>query len=736
MIGAPSITISDLRADAHQQRAWAGTASISSRFPGTSSVSRESRNTGEAHSVSHGPLESDGGSPEIHGVSPSARNELPTHEGDASNWKGVSEAVELGDASNLGRHEEIVPSRESAPHQVDDGRRADDDLVTSPMDQRDPAALVRPLREADLRAGARRMALAHAALRLIQDGISQRAAALRLSVSEVSLCRVLQILRSKPEATAEDFAPRRVYSGRKPAFRLSTAEASAVRSTKLLTNHTATTGSTPEALRIAARRGDLRPEIVEAMAAREAAGQTLLPETALRQLHVPESTVRAFRQPREAWLDYVTSPGSLQLTVDDESGEERMVQPGERWTIDDGSVNLVCCVPGLERPGDKCWDRWRTVVGRFQFLLVVDHRTRFVVGWSFTARPRDSYRAEDITATLGNCVREHGAPREIVLEHGVSAAKLISEALTYLGVRILRASSPHQKVVESVFNRLWTKLSIHAGQVGRFRGEEEEASRLVQRIRDGSLNPCGRLLDLPAVLAALRDAIAEHNGQAVGSERYGRWVPAEFWTTDAPKWLRQIAPADHWMFSPRITEPLMVRGFRVETSVSMLPGVSLKFVFGAEFLGELAGARVKLAFNPFAPECEATAILADDVGERRAGQVLGQLPQIDRYTRHTRRAMGYGADPDIGRTEAAAHAQALRRHVAATRPDGKPGIQTHEIRNGSGTVATAESNAPQQAERKPGMSAKSAFRPATEDEFAAQRARMARARAAQQRTET
>jgi hypothetical protein len=546
------------------------------------------------------------------------------------------------------------------------------------------------LREEDLRTGQRRLALAQSAWRMVyEEGITQRAAAQRCFVKEKQVCLWFAILRTTPQPTAADFAPRRVNSGRKPALRLSATEVRAARAIKLQTNRTATSGSTPEALRVAARRGDLRPEVVDLLASREAAGQSPLPESAMRQLHISESVTRAHRQPREAWLDYVTSPGSLQLMVDAETGEERMIRPGEVWTIDDGSINLVCCVPGLERPGDACWDRWGVCVGRFQFLLVVDHRTRFVVGWSFTARPRDSYRAEDITATLGNCVQEHGAPRTLVLEHGVSAARLVTEMADALGVQIQRASSPHQKVVESVFNRLWTKLSLLPGQVGRYRGEEEEAGKLVQRIRGGAVDPRGKLLDLPAVLAAIREAVEEHNRQWVGSERYGRWIPAEFWASKAEESLRKVSPEDAWMFSPRITEPLRVRGFRIETTVPLLPGASTKFVFGAEWLGQFAGRRVKIAFNPFAPDVEATAILAENVGDRKAGQVLGKLQQIDRFARFTRRALGYGIDPDIGRSATAAHAQALRRHVAATRPDGRSGVQTHEIRDRNGLVAQA-----------------------------------------------
>lgn len=549
----------------------------------------------------------------------------------------------------------------------------------------------RSLRESDLLTGAQRLAQATELLRLVTaEGLSQRAAALRVGITEKTACLLLQTLRANPEATAETFAPRRQNSGRRASVLLDDAEVAAVRAWILATNRTSTSGSTPEALRLAASRGEIRPAVASLIQSRLAAGQPPLPPAAMAQLRLSETVVRAYRSPRDAWLDYVQSPGSLQVTVDPETGEERLVQPGETWTIDDGSINLLCIVPGLERPGDSCWDRWGVAVGRFQLLVIVDHRTRFICGWSYTARPRDSYRAEDIVATFHPAIMEHGAPRRMVLEHGVSAATLVSATLGALGVEIDRASSPHQKVVESVFNGLWTRLSTLPGQVGRFRGEEQECNRLLVSIRRGACDPRGRLMELPALLAALRDAVALHNAATVNSERLGRWVPSELWSARAPAMLRRISPADAWMFSPATSAPIKVRGALVETSWQPMPGWTVKLAFSAEWLLEYHGIRVVLRYNPHAPECEAVAILAEDCGQRRRGELLGRLVQVDRIARMTRRAMGYGLDPDLGLAETRSNAQALRRHVAAVRPDGKPGIQTHEIRTGSGDAQVVE----------------------------------------------
>ncbi len=155
--------------------------------------------------------------------------------------------------------------------------------------------------------------------------------------------------------------------------------------------------------------------------------------------------------------------------------------------------------------------------------------------------------------------------------------------------------------------------------------------------------------------------------------------------------LRRIRTEDAWMFSPVITDPLSVRGARVQTSVPIMPGFSTQFSFGADWLAEFHGAKVHLHFNPFASECDAMVVLAQPWGDRRMGEPLGKAIQFDRLARRTRRVMGYGLDPDIGQTEAAAHSRALRRSVQAVTGDGKVGAAVVETRNAAGeTVQRAE----------------------------------------------
>ncbi len=483
--------------------------------------------------------------------------------------------------------------------------------------------------------------------------------------------------------TAEAFARVRPGPQRKQVF--TEPERASLRALALLTNRNWKSGSAPEAVRIAAKKGELRPEIARALAEREASGKPLLTPAMRRELHVGEAVVRAFRNPREAWLEYVHSPGSLAFRIDPETGEQRPLEPGEAWTIDDGTINLVCNVPTT----DPRWQH-KVMPGRFQFLLVVDHRSYYVPGFSYTARPRGSYRAEDLLATLHIAMCEHGSPKRLILEKGVSASDAITRCCRLANIEIERASSPHQKMVELVFGCLWTKLSVLPGQVGRYQGEEAEVTATLERCRRGAADPRLHFPMLAEVLAALREAIADWNNHHVNGSRYGRWQPSEWWARESGRHLRPLAESDAWMFAPVATEPLKVRSGMIATSVLLAPGVSQQYTFSADWLVEWIGARVRLHFNPFDDESQAKAVLAEPFAGQPADLVLGDLEMVDCQARYTRRAWGYSDAPDTGLLAVRRSAQALHRAAQAIRPDGKPGVTRVDVRDGLSRVESGE----------------------------------------------
>lgn len=610
------------------------------------------------------------GTIERHGM-----NEEPRFTGD-----GVDRVTDRVSLSRDG----MVPEETSGPAQHELGTVTGEPHET-------PSAAAGSISQ--LQRGAERLALARRVDELRAAGIGWDEVAARLGVKRTTAYRLHGELIRGTLQTAAGFAPARPGPKSRPVFL--DAEREVVRADVILSNRTRTDGSRPEALRRAIRAGAVRPEIADLIESRIAEGKQPLTRRMRNELRVGEAQTRAFRNPREAWLDYVSSPGSLQLVVDQRTGEERYINPGEAWTIDDASINLVCLVP-------TCDPRWKhgVMVGRFQFLLVVDHRSYFIPAFSYTARPRDSYRAEDILATLHIGFMEHGLPKQLILEHGVSAANSITRMCQMAGIEIIRASSPHQKMVEMVFNSLWTKLSFLPGQVGRYRGEEAEVSELMEQCRKGTVDPRQHFLMLKDVLQALREVIVDWNSHMVMSERYGHWRPGEFWQSAATE-LRQLAPEDHWIFAPTVAGPLSVRGMQVQTSVALAPGYSQVFSFAMDHLAEFVGAKVNIHFNPFAPDSFGKVVLAETFAGTAAGTVLGDTIMIDRQARHTRRAWGYSDEQDIGREATRRNAQALHRSAFAIRPDGKPTIASVDVRDGVGQEVTFQTMHPASPSQAP-----------------------------------
>ena len=68
-------------------------------------------------------------------------------------------------------------------------------------------------------------------------------------------------------------------------------------------------------------------------------------------------------------------------------------------------------------------------------------------------------------------------------------------------------------------------------------------------------------------------------------------------------------------------------------------------------------------------------------------EILGPAEQINMHTRHSRRLFGIDEAADIGLERTRQNSQALWRNTLAIRPEGKPGVQAHEARNGLGGVA-------------------------------------------------
>ena len=462
----------------------------------------------------------------------------------------------------------------------------------------------------------------------------------------------------------------------------------------LNTNLTSTRGSVPEAIRCAIsmpvcppavqRRlikvcinhgwrpinGEKLPKfpehIKEEILSRAKGGKEMLPETLTRQITVSAPFVRHHRNPTDAALDYISAGGTQMWITHAETGEKIFIRGGDVVECDDATINFPVCVPWTMR-GCPCSEKYEVKVGRFQWLVAIDVGSRRVLGFCYTARPKSSYRAEDVLSLMKVVCRQHGIPRIWRLEKGVWKSNLVINAVKTMGSGRISVHSPHAKpFIEGLFNKLWTKLSVWFpdASVGRFRGENEEANRLLTACQTGAKDPRKYFPMLAEVLEAFHAVIEEHNASLIDSENYGKWVPHDRWNADSiARPLPALNPQTDWIFSPFV-RTWTVAGNNVGGRVPLFPGHSVPFQFSAPWLLHFHGAKVKCYFDPSEPRCFATIVLENAWGNHRAGEVLGSAPQTNATTAYIRLVMGWGDDShETGRNALRQAHSALRRDV-------------------------------------------------------------------------
>lgn len=507
--------------------------------------------------------------------------------------------------------------------------------------------------------------------------------------------------RSRYDAWSQAFAARGFAglfdnsekAGRPRRLKLHGTEIAALKAARLTTNRTEHDGSTPEAVRLANRRGQLRPEIAAEFFERERTGR-MVPKALHCDLVAGPAVTKQHRNPTDAGLDYLSAGGSLMWLTDELTGERHPMRVGDCLEADDATINFPVCIP-WPMGGDRCSERWGVRVARFQWLVAIDRASRFVPGYRYTARPKSSYRAEDIAGLFHGVFRQHGVWKRLCLERGTWESKLITELLRKLRIERMTAWSPHQKpFIEGLFNLIWTKLSDMPGQVGRFMGEEEETNRVLTSCREGATDPRTLFPMLGDACAAFDRALAERNAQPVKSKHWGTWVPEERWQTQQDESrklgrLRGLPGEAAWMFAPAMRE-WTVRGNTVAGSVQLAEGWSVEYEFAADWLTRFAGQKVRVHFDPFAPSLNATIVLLQNTGEHNAGEVLGVAEQTNVTANEARRALGYGDDVDRGLDIRRRAAIGMRSETRTLLAGGKIGRSATEVRLDLGNVERIE----------------------------------------------
>lgn len=388
--------------------------------------------------------------------------------------------------------------------------------------------------------------------------------------------------------------------GRPASCEVTAEDAQVLREHYLRSNRGRNAGSMSAAARWCAVHGLVSPSLAETLL-KNRSDLCRLPAPVVRVFrNIGEHEFAKYRDPKKGMgkSDGIRTPGWLRMNED---GGGRL-EPGQRWVFDDGSVNVGIVVPWT-RGGDTCSEKFGVRVARFQLLLATDCATDAITGYSFVMNANDSYGAADITAAMYGIWAKNGeAPREVVLEGGSWQAEKTLRFLRLAGVRVISAKGdPGQKLVESVFNRLWTILSLALpaqGQIGRVRGEMKKETQQWLDCRAGKKDPREYFPTLLEFLTALRKAMLYHNAKPVTSRIYGQWVPEAKYMSRRPEAMLPV-PASLRREALPVDKVVTLKRSGCASVRCLSPhGLPHDYVFADESLYRYGQAKVRVQFDP------------------------------------------------------------------------------------------------------------------------------------------
>jgi hypothetical protein len=434
-------------------------------------------------------------------------------------------------------------------------------------------------------------------------------------------------------------------------------------------------------------------ELRETILARRKEYQTLVPKSVAAKIRNSKAVHAMHRSPKRFALDYLSAPGSQRRYFNRATNQRELRQPGDWFGGDDSTPGIAVCVPCTEVI-TPCSAKFGVLLGRFQWLAYPDCGTDKILAHDYIVRPRGSYRAEDILNGMGAVVRTHGIPRVgWQFEGGTWNSKLVRQAIELMGCQHERTYSPHQKCVESIFNRVWTRLAVqfaHA-DMGRYRGENEANCLLYEACKKGHKDPRKYFPPLKTIVSVFEEEVAEHNSKQLKSGQYGQWIPDErFDSYCAANKLREFSREMEWIFSPFAAER-KVRGMMVCCRVPIFENFSVPFEFNAEWMPLYNGKLVRIHFNPREPNCVGKVVLLENTGERKAGDVLGDVYQIGETAGHIRMIMNWAdEDQQAGFIAKQRTAHFMWRETRAVGAGGRGGYSKSEQRDGLGRVGKIE----------------------------------------------
>jgi hypothetical protein len=366
-----------------------------------------------------------------------------------------------------------------------------------------------------------------------------------------------------------------------------------------------------------------------------------------------------------------------------------------------------------------------------QGLYARDVRSGRWLGVELIARPRESYRAEDILRFMRRLMMDYGKFDVLRLERGIWASRSIKgdklkpdgaieeetgirpemaaeekekikDGLRRLGLLIQYTHNAHQKGgIESGFSYLQTVIASYAMDlvnVGRHAGEFENAAKQVRRVRAGSHHPAD--LGFPSMDEAA--SRVERAFSFINRKPPVKDAPDTVWSQDmAKRPLPALTQRDLAVFLPERRE-LQIRGGRVTAYIAGQP-----YDFRAEILIQLGhGYRVRVDFDPGEPTLGAAIYNLESGSVNHFGYSLGEFIAFARWeapgpqgeipdargltARSLQETYGQNAE-DIGRGTALGQKNWVRTGYRGLPKVGQGSTKTSEQRDGKGGLARVES---------------------------------------------
>lgn len=462
------------------------------------------------------------------------------------------------------------------------------------------------------------------ALRLIdEDGLSCKRASLRLKVSNATLARYLKKVRENDGDIETALQGKK--KGRPVIFEPTEYEVNRARFYRL------TKESLPVAVDFFIRDETVRDELREVLIAiQEKALETGkaedFPESVRRAFYVTETEKAEFRGKKASQaVEMITRRNMTEIMED---GSVRSILSGDVWELDDYSANQPFY---FNDPftGEE-------ILGR-QVLAAKDLASASWLGFDHIGRERDAYRGEDIVRFIERLVRSHGKPRCLRLERGswesscVHGIEVDGMTNRWGDLRDLFQiehvfKSKSKSIIEGGFHVLQRWLAHCGVDIGRNRGEFEEATRRVMQARRKGITAAdlGFLSQEQSSLAHeeaaqrinARPMMREHRNERIAPDDL---VAEEGWNAN------ELRENEAWYFLP-CKQARIVKGGAVEIN----PGggwPKMRFQVNGVIDGLYLqnGFKILVACDPSRPEMGARICNAQRGARNREAWSLGQV---------------------------------------------------------------------------------------------------------------